>query len=271
MTKQRCSLFACHLLSSHVSSVLDMVPFSTQILRSKVWRLFQVDFSLSLPSLTRHMHSGLKSCQVVVVVLVTQSCLTLSDPMDCSTSGSSVHVILQTRILEWVAIPCSRWSSRPRDQTRSPSLLADSLASKPPGSSSLAWNLLKVKLTLIYQNYKIQPPSPPKHSHHLWGALSFVLNLLGIPRLSSFITLELIFSLADSFRSSGPQLKCYLLKESFFILPSKSLSTVCFISFIVFSIWNNLTCQLVYTLTSVFSQYNECFEFKDICLLYSLL
>ena len=40
-----------------------------------------------------------------VKVLVTQSCLTLCDPMDCSPSGSSVHGILHARILEWVAIP----------------------------------------------------------------------------------------------------------------------------------------------------------------------
>ena len=37
-----------------------------------------------------------------------QSCLTLCDPMDCSPPGSSVHGILQSRILEWVAIPFSR-------------------------------------------------------------------------------------------------------------------------------------------------------------------
>ena len=48
---------------------------------------------------------------------VTQSCLTLCDPMDCSPPGSSVHGILQARILEWVAISYFRGSSRPRDQT----------------------------------------------------------------------------------------------------------------------------------------------------------
>ena len=46
-----------------------------------------------------------------------QSCLTLHDPMDYSPSGSSVHGILQARILEWVAVPSSRGSSLPRDQT----------------------------------------------------------------------------------------------------------------------------------------------------------
>ena len=41
----------------------------------------------------------------------------LCDPMDCSPPGSSVHGILQARILECVAIPFSRGSSRPRDRT----------------------------------------------------------------------------------------------------------------------------------------------------------
>ena len=52
-----------------------------------------------------------------VKVLVAQSNLTLSDPMDCSPPGSSVHGILQARILEWVAIPFSRGSSWLRDWT----------------------------------------------------------------------------------------------------------------------------------------------------------
>ena len=38
---------------------------------------------------------------------VTQSCLTLSDPMDCSLPGSSVHGIFQARVLEWGAIAFS--------------------------------------------------------------------------------------------------------------------------------------------------------------------
>ena len=47
-----------------------------------------------------------------------KSCPTLCDPMDCCPPGSSVHGILQARILEWVAIPFSRGSSRPRDWTQ---------------------------------------------------------------------------------------------------------------------------------------------------------
>ena len=48
---------------------------------------------------------------------VAQSCLTLCNPVDCSPPGSSVHGVLQARILEWVAISFSRGSSRPRDRT----------------------------------------------------------------------------------------------------------------------------------------------------------
>ena len=49
---------------------------------------------------------------------VVQPCLTLCNPTDCSPTGSSVHGILQARILEWVAISSSRGSSQSRDQTR---------------------------------------------------------------------------------------------------------------------------------------------------------
>ena len=49
-----------------------------------------------------------------VGVLVAQSCLTLCNPTDSSPPGSSVPGILQARILEWVGIPFSRGSPRPR-------------------------------------------------------------------------------------------------------------------------------------------------------------
>ena len=55
---------------------------------------------------------------VHVCGLVAHSCPTLCDPMDCSPPGSSVHDILQARVLEWIAISFSRGSSLPRDQTR---------------------------------------------------------------------------------------------------------------------------------------------------------
>ena len=53
--------------------------------------------------------------------------------MDYSPPGSSVHGILQARILAWVAIPFSRDLPNPGTEPKSPSLQADSLPSEPPG------------------------------------------------------------------------------------------------------------------------------------------
>ena len=64
-----------------------------------------------------HEYSDSRSMRVVVVVLVAQSCPALCDPMQ-SPPGSSVHGILQARILKWVAIPFSRASSQPKDTTQ---------------------------------------------------------------------------------------------------------------------------------------------------------
>ena len=72
--------------------------------------------------------------------LVTQSCPTLCDPMDCSPPGPSFHGILQDRILEWVAMPFSRGSSQPRDWTCS-KLQADSLPSELPGKPNVDWRV----------------------------------------------------------------------------------------------------------------------------------
>ena len=89
-------------------------------------------------------------------VLVTQSCPTLYDSMDCRQPGSSVHGILQARIWEWVAMSFSRVSSQPRNRSQVPRIaggfftsiycccclvakscqtLCNPMDSSPPGSS----------------------------------------------------------------------------------------------------------------------------------------
>ena len=71
--------------------------------------LLRIYFHLLIQSLFSH-------CSKVKVL--AQSCLILCEPVDCSPPSSSIHGILQARILEWTAIPFSRGSSWLRDQTR---------------------------------------------------------------------------------------------------------------------------------------------------------
>ena len=66
--------------------------------------------SIQLNNSVTHIHMKVKE-------LIAQSCPALHDPMNCSSPSSSIHGILQARILEWVAIPFSRESSQPRDPT----------------------------------------------------------------------------------------------------------------------------------------------------------
>ena len=67
-----------------------------------------------------------------VRALLAQSCLTLCNPVDRSPPGSSVHGILQARILEWVAMPFSRESSQHRDRTPGFLHCRQVLTTKPP-------------------------------------------------------------------------------------------------------------------------------------------
>jgi len=90
---------------------------------------FSISLSLSL-YIYIYIHTHIHTCiyrqwfvihiymKVKVKVFVIQSCPTLCDPTDCSLPDSSVHGFLQARILEWVAIPFSRGSSWPRNQTQ---------------------------------------------------------------------------------------------------------------------------------------------------------
>ena len=76
-------------------------------------------------------------CVCVCVVLVAQSCLTLCNSMDWSQVGSSIHGIFQARILEWIAIPCSRGSSRHRDRTQVSCIVGRFFTMWPPREGDL--------------------------------------------------------------------------------------------------------------------------------------
>ena len=74
------------------------------------------------------------ACPPPMVVVVAKLCPTLRDPMDCKLPGSSVHGILQARILEWVAISFSRDLPNPGIEPGSPALQAD-LPYEVPGNA----------------------------------------------------------------------------------------------------------------------------------------
>ena len=65
----------------------------------------------------------------LLCVLVTQPCLTLCDLMDCRPPGTSVHGVLQARILEWVATSFCRDLPSLGIKPRSPALQSDALPS----------------------------------------------------------------------------------------------------------------------------------------------
>ena len=99
-----------------------------------------------------------------VKVLVTQLCLTLCNPMNCSLPGSCVREILQVRILEWVAISFSRGFSQPKDQTQVGALQACSLPHEPPGKpiyvvgSILSFFQIQMQQNLLSTYYGCQTP-----------------------------------------------------------------------------------------------------------------
>ena len=104
------------------------------------------------------------------VCSVSQSCLILCDPLDCSPPGSSVHGIFQARIMEWVAISSPRGSSWPRDWTRfsfsllSPALQVDSLPAELSGKPT----------NLPTEDQSHEKNSGPWffcHQRHCWGKL----------------------------------------------------------------------------------------------------
>ena len=79
-----------------------------------------------------------------------QSCLTFCNPMNCSLPGSSVHGIFLARILVWVAMPSSRISSQPRDQTCVSCIAGGFFTTEPPAILALFPVIYNISLQLIY-------------------------------------------------------------------------------------------------------------------------
>ena len=107
----------------------------------------------------------------IMCMLVVQLCLTLCDPMDCNPPVSSLHGMLQARILERVAIPFSRGSSWPRDWTWVSCITGRFFTTRPPEKpllvfwvsvnwentywqeAALKWKMLLILFTLMASIY----------------------------------------------------------------------------------------------------------------------
>ena len=158
-----------------------------------------------------------------------QLCPTLCNPVDYSPPGSSVHGILQARILEWVAISFSRGSSWPRNWTHVSCLLhwqAGSLLLAPPGM-----------LKSTHESFKIFSPNPSLPPHPLliqlsnFSFLNNCTNLLIVPITSCLAHLlsrdemdvgeEGVQGVEDAFAVlvclSLPVASCYYLRDSQFV------------------------------------------------------
>ena len=149
------------------------------------------------------MHS-VYSC-VVVFCLVTTSCLTLCGPMDSSLPGSSVYVVLQESILEWVAMPSG---NRPHSgiKSASPALAGRFFITELPGkpvysyTHSIYRTLIEISGIHIYVNILPQIPLLSGLAHNIeqsfmWytiGSYSFsILNTAVCTRLSRTFCLSL--------------------------------------------------------------------------------
>ena len=114
-------------------------------------------------------------------VTVTQPCLTLCDPLDCSPPGSSVHGILQARILGWVAIPVSRGTSWPKNQTQVP-FIAGGFFTIWASRDAVDWLCPSINASLAMndQLWKLEARS------QLWNSTHLTWTLMEQKRLRSF-------------------------------------------------------------------------------------
>ena len=122
-----------------------------------------------------------------------QLCPAPCDPVDCSPLGSSVHGILQAKILEWVAIPSSRGSSRPRGSN--PCLLhllhwqVGSLPLAPPGSPWTNVFICNMRLTILPTSQNTCDSQMKVHFR-----ISVILLFLHLETFFCFVIIDIISS-----------------------------------------------------------------------------
>ena len=128
-----------------------------------MWGSWGLINSLVHPRLVTKLTQKLK-------VLVAQSHGTHCNPTDCSPPGSSVHGILQARIPEWVAIPFSKGSSQPRDQSWA-SHIAGKFFTVGATKEAKLTQIHLFKLLTLDSSYPVPPLVHSKDSWTQWFKL----------------------------------------------------------------------------------------------------
>ena len=114
--------------------------------------------SLALCPKPAHSRCLGSACGKPIANMHAQSCTTLYHPMDCCLPGSSIHGILQARILEWLALPYSKDSSWPRDQT---------CISCAAGGFLTHWAIISKNISLLRGGWESEKVGAPEDSTFL--------------------------------------------------------------------------------------------------------
>ena len=107
----------CHMGSGVAASVLSSPTRDRTCIPCIASQIFNHWTTRQVPTVDFQSCSYVREQLLCAAAKLLQSCLTLCNPVDCSPPVSSVHGILQARILKWIATPSSKGSSQPRDQT----------------------------------------------------------------------------------------------------------------------------------------------------------
>ena len=160
------SYYICVCLYCHLRYIMSLIQV-------KCFKSDQIIIVYKLKGLFRVMISYLCMC----TQSVAQSCLTLCEPMDCSSSGSSVHGIRQTRMLEWFAMPSSRGTFPTQGSNPVSCLQADSLPSELPG---------KPKNTGVGSLSLLQGTSQPRNGTGVSCWILYQLSYQGRPLIDYY-------------------------------------------------------------------------------------
>ena len=148
--------------------------------------------------------------------LVIPSCPALSNPVDCSPPGTSVHGILQARTLEWVAVPFSRGSTWPREWICIPCVMRSFLTSEPLGKPNMCMLCLLVSQSCLTLRNPMDYSLPGSSVHGpdmcMWMCNCLIWNKLNpsswtvVVMVEEKLTVNYTLSLAKTERKSCPSL-----------------------------------------------------------------